>query len=265
MNIKGEERSTWNYGNDKEVNNARDADAEEINTTRTSDNRSSDNANRTNNKMETASNLDRTAVQMAELRAVQAQWDAGNYIVGNTNDVRNTRMIDTPSDTTRKNDAQRTTASSSHPSCTPSLNGSILSAGKQNSIQFQWMPSEAMKKLCNALELASLCPLLETQPDKLHQIIINASSSMLALSRSIFEGETRYQNLASPFKWLIPRQALLGQERRVHLSPPASYRNPSGKQTILHSLPVTYTRTNESLQLKCSGRTRSEIWNCHDQ
>ncbi len=121
------------------------------------------------------------------------------------------------------------------------------------------------EKLQNALELASLCPLLETQPDALHQIIINASSSMLALSRSIFEGETRYQNLASPFKWLIPRQALLGQERRVHLSPPASYRNPSGKQTILHSLPVTYTRTNESLQLKCSGRTRSEIWNCHDQ
>ena len=145
LNIKGEERSTLNYGNDKEVNNARDADAEEINTTRTSDNRSSDNADRTNNKMETASNLDRTAVQTAELRAVQAQWDAGNYIVGNTNDVRNTRMINTPSDTTIKNDAQRTTASSSHPSCAPSLNGSILSAGKQNSIQFQWMPSEAMK------------------------------------------------------------------------------------------------------------------------
>lgn len=80
-----------------------------------------------------------------ELRAVQAQWDAGNYIVGNTNDVRNTCMINTPSDTTRKNDAQRSTASSSHPSCAPSLNGSILSAGKQNSIQFQWMPSEAMK------------------------------------------------------------------------------------------------------------------------
>ena len=202
LNIKGEERSTWNYGNDKEVNNARDADAEEINTTRTSDNRSSDNADRTNNKMETASNLDRTAVQTAELRAVQAQWDAGNYIVGNTNDVRNTCMINTPSDTTRKNDAQRSTASSSHPSCAPSLNGSILSAGKQNSIQFQWMPSEAMKKLRNALELASLCPLLETQPDKLHQIIINASSSMLALSRSIFEGETRYQKFGQSIQMI---------------------------------------------------------------
>ena len=58
------------------------------------------------------------------------------------------------------------------------------------------------EKLRNALELASLCPLLETQPDALHQIIINASSSMLALSRSIFEGETRYQKFGQSIQMI---------------------------------------------------------------
>jgi hypothetical protein len=109
-----------------------------------------------------------TAGKEAKRSAVQAQWDAGEYAF--SNNAENTLRTNPLSETNRE-----------------SLDGSIYLASKPSSIQFQRIPTEAMKKLSNTLELASLCPLLEMQPDALHQIIIDASLSMLALKKSIFE------------------------------------------------------------------------------
>ena len=127
----------------------------------------------------------RTAEQSAALRDVQAQWDAGEYAVTTT--AENTLPTNPSSDTIRE-----------------SLDESSYSASKPSSIQFQRIPSEAMKKLSNTSELASLRPLLETQPDALHQTIIDASTLMLALSKAIFERETRYRKFGQPIQVIDP-------------------------------------------------------------
>ena len=108
----------------------------------------------------------------SSLKDVQAQWDAGKYAV--TNNAGITLPTNPSSETIRE-----------------SVDESSYLASRPSSIQFQQIPIEAMKKLSNTLELASLCPLLETQPDALHQIIIDASSSMLALKKVISDRETR--------------------------------------------------------------------------
>ena len=127
----------------------------------------------------------RTAEQSAALRDVQARWNAGEYAVTTT--AENTLPTNPSSDTIRE-----------------SLDESSYSANKPSSIQFQRIPSEAMKKLSNTSELASLRPLLETQPDALHQTIIDASTLMLALSKAIFERETRYRKFGQPIQVIDP-------------------------------------------------------------
>ena len=127
----------------------------------------------------------REAEQSTALRDVQARWNAGEYAVTTT--AENTLPTNPSSDTIRE-----------------SLDESSYSASKPSSIQFQRIPSEAMKKLSNTSELASLRPLLETQPDALHQTIIDASTLMLALSKAIFERETRYRKFGQPIQVIDP-------------------------------------------------------------
>ena len=127
----------------------------------------------------------REAEQSTALRDVQARWNAGEYAVTTT--AENTLPTNPSSDTIRE-----------------SLDESSYSANKPSSIQFQRIPSEAMKKLSNTSELAFLRPLLETQPDALHQTIIDASTLMLALSKAIFERETRYRKFGQPIQVIDP-------------------------------------------------------------
>ena len=127
----------------------------------------------------------RDAEQSPSLKDAQAQWDAGEYAV--TNNAGTTLPTNPSSETIRE-----------------SVDESSYSASRPSSIQFQRIPSEAMKKLSNTSELASLRPLLETQPDALHQIIIDASSSMLALKKVISDRETRYQKFGQPIQVIDP-------------------------------------------------------------
>ena len=216
--IKENEISDRNQQDDdnEETDTTRDIDeAEEIDLTCESENVLPDNAARTNAEMENTTNrganlLNPSRVEAlatrgdteptAAQRDILAQWGAGNYAVSTTNYATTNHS----SVTNNESDAQKTTASSSRPSSTPSVDGSNLTAGRPSSIQFQRMPSEALKKISNTSELASLRPLLETQPDALHQIIIDASSSMLALKKSIFERETRYRKFGQPILVIDP-------------------------------------------------------------
>jgi hypothetical protein len=154
-------------------------------------------------EVEPLANLRDTELSAAQ-RDILAQWDAGNYAVSTTYNARNTPTTNHTSETDRDLDVQTTTANSSRPPSAASLDGSNLTAGRPRSIQFQRMPSEALKKISDTSELASLRPLLETQPDALHQIIIDASSSMLALNKSIFERETRYRKFGQPIQVIDP-------------------------------------------------------------
>ena len=72
-------------------------------------------------------------------------------------------------------------------------------ASKPTSIELR-EPSEIMKSISSGSELVPLRIVLETQPEELHQSILDAAASMLALKKDITYRIARYQK----FGQLIP-------------------------------------------------------------